>query len=144
MIDALGAGIGSMLVMAYIAGWTMAAKRAAKRHKPEPPPPSPPKIQVRAVDAASMCDMIDAAARAAARVRRADKLYSAAERGAPITATWEDRSYPLSLGLDTARAERSAALSCLWSAVDTMCTARVSGITQTVTQTQAQSEEGSA
>lgn len=122
----------------------MAAKRAAKRPtKPEPPPPSP-KIEVKAVDAAIMCDMIDNAARAAARVRRADKLYTAAERGAPITATWEDRSYPLALGLDTARAERSAALSCLWSAVDTMCTARVSGITQTVTQTQAQSEEGRA
>lgn len=143
MFDAVGAGIGSMLVMAYIAGWTMAAKRAAKRPKPEPPP-SPPKIEVKAVDAAIMCDMIDNAARAAARVRRADKLYTAAERGAPITATWEDRSYPLALGLDTARAERSAALSCLWSAVDMMCSARVSGITQTVTQSQSESKEGSA
>lgn len=144
MIDALGAGVGSMLVMAYIAGWTMAAKRAAKKtDKPQPPPPSP-KIEVRAVDAASMCDMIDAAARAAARVRRADKLYTAAERGTPITATWDDRSYPLALGLDTARAERSAALSCLWSAVDMMCSARVCGITQTVTQTHTQSKEGSA
>ena len=143
MIDALGAGVGSMLVMAYIAGWTMAAKRAAKR-PPKPEPPPSPKIEVKAVDAAIMCDMIDNAARAAARVRRADKLYTAAERGAPITATWEDRSYPLALGLDTARAERSAALSCMWSAVDMMCSARVSGITQTVTQTHTHDKEGSA